>query len=289
MTFLQLKRAPLDHGVFTQHSRGTLIFIAAVRVDDLLFGGTTEDMQRFQSALRGALAAEPTKSGALNFTGVRVNTVAGDVTGGISIAADQEPYVDSIESINITPERAATPDARLTAAELALYRRATGALLWATGQTMPYLACAASTLGRRFTRAAVHDLTAANRVIKAAKAARPLPLVFRALRGDLRLRLFVDASSVKLGVPTAHTGVAVFASPATGAPGVLRPDTELTLLAYASHRQRRVTHSSLAAEVYAMLEGVRMALELASTQAHVFAGDAHALASIDVYTDNLSL
>ena len=81
----------------------------------------------------------------------------------------------------------------------------------------------------------------------------------------------------------------MFASPATGAPGFLSPDAQLTLLAYASHRQRRVTPSSFAAEVYALLEGVRMALELASTQAHVFTGDAHALAAIDVYTDNLSL
>jgi len=243
MTFLQLKRAPLDHGVFTQHSRGTLIFIAAVRVDDLLFGGTTEDMQRFQSALRGALAAEPTKSGALNFTGVRVNTVAGDVTGGISIAADQEPYVDSIESIDITPERAATPHARLTAAELTLYRRATWALLWATGQTMPYLACTASALGRQFTRAAVNDLAAANRDIKAVRAARPRPLVFRALCGGLRMRLFVDASRVKRGGLTAHTGVSEFASPANGATGLLRPNTHLTLFAYDSNRQRRFTDS----------------------------------------------
>jgi len=176
MTDLQLKRAPVDNGVFTQHSRGTLVFVVAVHVDDFLFGGTTEAVQRFESALRGAFAAGPTRSGALTFTGVRASTVADDVTGGISIAADQEPYVDSIESIDITPEPAATPDARLTAAELTIYRRDTVALLWATGQTMPYLACAASTLGRLFTRAAVHDLTAANRVVKAAKAARPLPL-----------------------------------------------------------------------------------------------------------------
>jgi len=231
MTSLQLQRAPLDHGVFTQHSRGTLVFIAAVHVDDLLFGGTTEDVQRFESALRGALAAGPTKSGALTFTGVRVNTVAGDVTGGISIAADQEPYVDSIESIDITSERAATPHARLTAAELTLYRRATGALMWATGQTMPYLACTASTLGRRFTRAAVNDLAAADRVIDAARAARPLPHVFRALRGDLRMRLIVDASSVKRGGLRAHTGVSDWASPANCATSLLRPNTQLTLFA----------------------------------------------------------
>ena len=207
LTALQLKRAPLDHGVFTQHRRGALVFVVAVHVEDFLFGCTTAAVQRFSSALRGAFAAGPTRSGALTFTGVRVRTVADDVTGGLSIAADQEPYVDSIESIVLSPQRAATPDARLTAAELTLYRRATGALLWATGQTMPYLACAASTLGRRFTRAAVHHFTTANRVIKAAKAARPLPFVFRALRGDIRLRLFVDAFSVKLGVPTAHTSL----------------------------------------------------------------------------------
>lgn len=154
---------------------------------------------------------------------------------------------------------------------------------------MPYLSCAATTLARRFGNAVVRDLTTANRIIRAAKAARPIPLLFLPLHGKQRLRLLVDASSVKTGIPTAHTGFAVFATSSTVRPGPMQPDAPMTLLLYTSHRQRRVTHSSFAAEVYPLLEGVRATLELAAIHAHIHGGDEYRLPPIDTYTDNLSL
>jgi len=69
----------------------------------------------------------------------------------------------------------------------------------------------------------------------------------------------------------------------------MSPDAALTLLLYTSHRQRRVTHSSFAAEVYALLKGVRAVLELAVIHAHIHAGDEYCRPPIDAYTDNLSL
>lgn len=76
---------------------------------------------------------------------------------------------------------------------------------------------------------------------------------------------------------------------ATAAAKTLRPDTPLTLLHFASHRQRRVTHSSFAAEVCALLEGKRAVKELAVVHALVHTGDEHTQAPARVYTDNLSL
>ncbi|KAK1859174.1 hypothetical protein I4F81_001771 [Pyropia yezoensis] len=92
-------------------------------------------------------------------------------------------------------------------------------------------------------------MTGANRVVIRAKAVRPLPLRCSPLRGPERLRLFVDASSVKLGEPTDHTGFAIFRTAATAAAGSLRPDTPLSLLQ----------------------------------------GDEYTQAPVDVYTDNLFL
>lgn len=289
MATLGLQRSTLDHGLFTSHQNGVLQLVVAVHVDDFLFGGTTEAVTSFEAAVRRAFATGPTKSGSFTFTGVRVRTDMDDDTGRRTVRADQEQYVDSIDEIDIRPERKAEPDARLRPEELTSYRRATGALLWATEQTVPYLSCAATTLARRFCNATVRDLTIANRVIRATKAARPIPLQFVPMRGPQRLRLFFDASSVKAGIPTAHTGFAVFATSGLAMPGPMTPDTPMTLLLYTSHRQRRVTHSSFAAEVYALLEGVRAVLELAAIHAHIHDGDEYHLAPIDAYTDNLSL
>lgn len=289
MMDLELTRSSLDHGLFTRHVAGRLVLVVAVHVDDFLFGGTAAAVARFESGLRRAFETGPTKSGDMTFTGLRVKTTMDDDTGNLTVFTDQDQYVDSIETIDIRPERMARKEARLTPEELTAYRRATGALLWSTGQTLPYLACATTSLARRFTCAVVHDLTVANKVIATAKAARPMPLVYARLRGQQRLRLFVDASSVKTGVPTAHTGYAIFASPASVPAGVMPADAPLVLLQYGSHRQRRVTHSSFAAEVYAMLEGVRAAKDLAVVHALVNHGNEYTQAPVDVYTDNLSL
>jgi len=135
----------------------------------------------------------------------------------------------------------------------------------------------------------VADLTVANRVITAARRSRPLPHVFPPVSPPPRLRLFIDASSVKTGVPTAHSGFVVFSSPDSASGGRLSPDSPLTLLRYGSHRQRRVTHSSFAAEVYAMLEGVRAAMEVATIHAFIASGDEYLQPPLDVFTDNLSV
>lgn len=129
----------------------------------------------------------------------------------------------------------------------------TGAPLWGTGQTLPYLVCAAATLARSFSCAVLHDLTADNRVIAASEAARPMPLTYVCLQVQQRLRLFVDVSSVKAGVPTAHTGFAIFSAPGSVPSGRMQADSPLVLLQYGSHRQRKVTHSSFSAEVYVCL------------------------------------
>ena len=289
MIDLKLQRSTLDHGLFTAHIDGVLQLVIAVHVDDFLFGGTYPAVARFETALRRAFGTGPTMSGDFTVMGVRVRTSVNEDTGALSVRADQEQYVDSIECIDIRPARKATPDERRVPEELTAYRRATGALLWATGQAMPYLACAATTLARRFGSAVVRDLSVANRVVSAAKAARPPPLVFPAVRRPERLRLFVDASSVKTGIRTTHPGYAVFSTSEEVPAGLMPPEAALTLLLYVSHRQRRVTHSSFAAEAYAMLEAVRAALELAAIHAHIHTGDEFYRPPIDVYTDNPSL
>lgn len=255
MRSLKLRRSTMDLGLLTAHQYGKLTFVVVVHVDDFLIGGTSAEVARFDGALRAAFAAGPDKSGDLTFTGLCARNSLDDDTGRIALQVDQEAYIDSIDAIIVRPERALEPALRLMAGKLTDYRRGTGALLWATGQTLPYLACAPSTLARRFTCAVVRDLTKANRVVAAAKTARPMPLRYNPLRGPERLRLFVDASSVTLGEPRAHTGFSMFTTPATAAAGPLTPNTSHTLLQCASYRQRRMTRSSFAAEVHALIEG----------------------------------
>jgi len=223
------------------------------------------------------------------FTGLAVAAVVDMSSGALSLRVNQDEYVESIVALSVSAARRAEVSSPLTAAELTLYRRATGALLWATGQPQPFLECEASMLARRFTCAVVADLGVANRVIMATKAARLMPLVYPSVGKAARLRLFTDAFSVKAGIPTAHTGYAVVLMPASVPAGLLAQDALLSLVAYVSHRQRRVTHSSVAAEVSALLEGVRAATKVAAVHALLATGDGFSLPPLDVYTGNFSV
>lgn len=135
----------------------------------------------------------------------------------------------------------------------------------------------------------VHDLVTVNRVIKAAKAAAGLPLPFSPVRPPYRLVLFTDASSITLASATTQTGFLVFLAHEDSERGALSADTGLVLLAWGAHRQRRVTHSSFAAEAYALLDCMRAAIEVACLLSLILDGVEGGMRPIDAVVDSLSL
>lgn len=173
---LKLKRSTLDHVLFTTHRQGKLALVVVAHVDDFLISVRAEEVAHFDTALRAAFAGGPTTSGDITFTRIRIRTELEADPWRIAIRVAQEAFIESIDAIVVPPEGALSPSARLEPAELTNYRRTTGALLWATGQTLPHMACATTTLARRFTCAVFGDLSKANKVVAAAKAARPMPL-----------------------------------------------------------------------------------------------------------------
>lgn len=111
MQDLELTRLSVDHGLFTQHDAGRLVLVVAVHVDDFLFGGAAAAVDRFERALRSACEAGATKLGDITFTGLRVSTTMDDDTGSVTISTDENQYLDSIDVIDVRPERKAQPDA----------------------------------------------------------------------------------------------------------------------------------------------------------------------------------
>lgn len=165
--------------------------------------------------------------------------------------------------------------------ELTLYRRSFGALLWASGQMQPFLACSSSLLARRFHQAVGNDLLAVNRAVRAAQAAEDLPLLLFTVPPPHRMILFSDASSIINASPTAQTGFLVFMATDSAGRGAHGPATPLVLLAWGSRRQLRVTQSSFSAETYAPLDGMRAALEVACVLANISDGTESTLAPVD--------
>lgn len=287
MGSLGYERAESDHGLFLHSANGRFSFGLAAHVDDFLYGGLEAEVTRFEQALTAAFDVGPVAIGDLTFTGLRVRTSEGPSAGTLIIAVDQDHYLDTIEEVPVPAGSHAA--AAVTTAELTLFRRVVGALLWASGQTQPYMSCTSSLLARRFHQATVHDLGAANRVVRAARAAVNFPVTFQALTAPRRLVLFSEASSITLDSATAQTGYLVFMAHDNGTRGDLSADTPLVLLAWGSHKQRRVTHSSFAAETYALLDGMSAAVEVACILGHMTHGPDGDLPPIDAVTDCLSL
>ena len=94
---------------------------------------------------------------------------------------------------------------------------------------------------------------------------------------------------------SAQTGVAIFLGAAegvVGAAGSVAAEADgvsADLVAWGSHRQRRVTHSSFAAEAFGLLQGLRSALDAADVAWLLFDGAVGGGLPVHAFVDSRSL
>jgi len=288
-------RSAADPGLFVLVADGAVLLAVSVHVDDFLFGGTAAGVVLFESELRAAFSVGPVAVGSFVFTGLAIAFTAASGRRPACVRVHQQAYVDSLDDIPLSAARLATPGAAVTSAELTLYRRAAGALLWAAGQTLPHLACGAAVLARHFRHALVADLVRANKQLAAARLSRDFGLTFRPSPPGRCLYLFTDSSAVTLRSASAQTGFALFLGAAGGVVGAAgsaaaaADGVSADLVAWGSHRQRRVTHSSFAAEAFGLLQGLRSALDAAAVAGLLFNGSVGADLPVHAFVDSRSL
>ena len=185
--------------------------------------------------------------------------------------------------------------ALIDSSELTHYRREAGALLWAAGQTLPHLACGAAVLARPFRHALVADLVSANKQLAAASASRACFLLLHPSPVGRCLYLFTDSITVTLRSSSAQTGVAIFLGAARGVVGAAvsvaaeADGVSADLVAWGSHSQRRVTHSSFAAEAFCLLQGLRSAVDAADVAGLLFDGAVGGGLPVHAFVDSRSL
>ena len=274
---------------------GAVILAVSVHVDDFLFGGTAAGVVLFESELRAAFSVGPFAVGSFVFTGLAIAFMAASGRSPACVRVHQQAYVDSLDHIPLSAACLATPGAAVTSAELTLYRRAAGALIWAAGQTLPHLACGAAVLARHFRHALVADLVRANKQLAAARLSRDFGLTLRSSPPGRCLYLFTDSSAVTLRSASAQTGFAIFLGAAggifgaAGSAAAAADGVSADLVAWGFHRQRQVTHSSFAAEAFGLLQGLRSALNAAAVAGLLFNGSVGAGLPVHAFVDSRSL
>jgi len=294
MRTIGVERSAADLGLFVLVAECAVILAEAVHVDDFLYRGTATGVSLFERELRAAFSVGPVSTGTFVFTGLSLSYSAGSGRSAPSLWVDQTAYIDSIDDIPVSAARRAEPSAAVTASELTDYRRATGALLWAAGKTLPRLACGSAVLARHFRHALVSDLVRANLTIAAARRSRDLGLRFRPVRGPPCLYLYTNSSAVSLRSSVAQSGWAIFLG-STG--GSTRPSSSTAvpagvvgdLLAWGSHRQRRATHSSFTAEAFSLLQGLHAALGVADVARLLLSGPGGDALRVHAFIDSRSL
>jgi len=209
-------RSAADPGLFVLLAGVAVILAVSGHVDDFLFGGTAAGVALCELELRAAFSVGPVAVTSLVFTGLAVAFTA--ASGGLPacIYVHQQADVDSLRDIPLSAACVATLGAAVTSAQLMLYRRAAGALLWAAGQMLPHSACGAVVLARHFRHAVVADLVRANKHLAAARLSRDFGLTFRPSPPGRYLYLFTDSSAVTLRSMSAQTGFAIFLGAAGG-------------------------------------------------------------------------
>lgn len=191
-------RAAGDAGMCMLLPDGHVFLEVAVHVVDFLNGGRAEGLALCERELKAAFSVAPIETGAFAFTGLSMSFVAGSTARSAHVWVHQLAYADSIDDILLSAERKNTMSAAVTVHELTLYRRATGALLWAACQTLPHLACGAAFLARHSRYALISDLARENKIIAAARCSRA--------GAGACLYLFTDSVKVSLRSTAAQKG-----------------------------------------------------------------------------------
>lgn len=162
-------------------------------------------------------------------------------------------------------------------------------------QTLPHLACGAAVLARHFQQSLVADLVRASKLLALARSGRDLGLRFRIVPPRRCLYLFTDFSAVTLKSTAAQSGYALFLGEAGGpvvprGSAAARADVVAAdLVAWGSHRQRRVTHSSYTAEAFILLQGLLTALDATAVAGLLLEGREGAAVPVHAFIDSRAL
>ena len=158
------KISPYDEAVFMWHNNDILIGVIVSHVDDFVYCGTVVWHKKVIHSLFKTFDIRETHRGSFKYIGLNV------IQTNEGIIIDQQVYVDELESIDITAERAKQRYAPLTSEEKAKLRSVSGQLLWASTQTRVDAAFDACTISNYGKNPTVNSLLMANKAIKKLKA-----------------------------------------------------------------------------------------------------------------------
>eukprot|EP00971_Amphidinium_carterae_P301708 5993898-Amphidinium_carterae.5 len=252
LPFVLLTVASNKWNLFVADS-GQLEGVFGVTVDDMIGRGTESFMQEVLEPLKkrfpfGKLSVPIQSQEPVRFTGRDIHQLS-----DFSITIDQNYYVRTLDSVDIPRPRRREKNSPLTDEERIQLRGKAGELNWLQTASRPDLAGAVPILQTSFSELIVETLLEVNRITREAKT-HDVTLKIPSIPMD-QIRLVCTADSAWGNAPdlSSHMGYMLFATNETLDTGAVAPFAPLL---WKSHKQKRKTPSTLAAEAQATGEGI---------------------------------
>merc|ERR1712082_435631 len=138
-----------DEALYYLHRDGELIGAVITHVDDFTLAGTEEFVNNVINTVAQEITVSKIEGENFRYTGIDVKTVE----DGVEI--EMQDYVDSLDEV--IEIRKADKDDPLTRAELKVYRKMTGKLIWVANSTRPDLSYTALAMSKKNTTARIKD------------------------------------------------------------------------------------------------------------------------------------
>ncbi len=253
MWYVELKDTLLELGMTLSAFDGSFFFciqrksvcgLIALHVDDLMFGGSEWFLTKVIGSLKRKFRLSTEVEASFVYTGLDVN----QTPKGISVS--QFGYIHQMSEIIIDAERAKENDAPITEVERKQLRSVGGQLLWVATQSRPDISYGTCVTTNSYSSGTVKDLKMANKTVKYMKN-NPLCVKFpRVTLSEAKLLIFCDASFANLPDGSSQGGHVVFVADKSG---------WCCPLTWQSRKIKKVCKSTLAAESWALLEGLESA------------------------------
>ena len=233
------KTSVYDEAMFMWHNENSLVGLINSHVDDFVYCGTPAWHKKVIASLYQTFNIKESYCGSFKYIGLNVVQTAS------AVMIDQHLYVEKLELIPVSAERAKQRDKPLNNEEKEKLRSLSGQLLWATTQTRidsAFNACMISNYGKNPT---VNTLLMANKAVKKLKSEK-VKLTFPNL-GDvdkLEIVTYADASHANLPSGASQGGLIVF----------LAGNGRLAPITWQSKKLNRVAKSPFAAETMVQAE-----------------------------------
>ena len=251
MTAHSLYPTHVDPQIYVRHENGKLVVIASAHVDDIKIAASDTHIKQIIADLEAAFGKVKVEWN--NFTHCGIRHIQD--THDFSISLDQIEYVSALRSVNIVELKGKSDDELLDTRFHNAYMSLLGGVAWVV-QTRSDICVYVQNLQRKAKSPNVGDLRRLNKLATYMQK-KPNKLVYKHLDGELMLSVAVD-SAYKREEDEGHALYgAVFGIVASDG---TTPGGKMQVLEWTCKKQKHVTRSTWASELFATCDAVDMTM-----------------------------